>query len=391
MNSKDWIIAILLLCLVCITSAASESGWSEVTSNASFSPRYGQSTAVFNDKLWVIGGTSDSGSFNDVWSSSDGKSWTLETDNAGFSPRFFHGTVVFDNKLWVIGGLSNYVAQNDIWSSSDGKRWTKVMTVWGFSPRYGHSTAVFNNKIWVIGGIKSDAMNDIWSSPDGSNWTLQTAEADFQPRYGAGVTEFNHRLWVVGGFYILPYGDLGIMSGPRVDVWSSRDGSTWELENSCAAFERREFVPLTAFDNKMWIIGGGGPEQYGGPKESDPIGYIFNDVWSSSDGINWTLETENAGFSPRYGNSVITFNNTIWSIGGIDDNGVKNDVWQMNIDMPIPTTTVPDQHVTDSPNETPTSVLTTKKANLVRYCQYSGILGIFGVTLVRKKNDNCKF
>lgn len=63
----------------------------------------------------------------------------------------------------------------------------------------------------------------------------------------------------------------------------------------------------------MWVIGG----------RDSPV---YNDVWSSSDGIIWTQATAAAAFSARYLHSSVVFDNKMWVIGG-DGGGRKNDVW----------------------------------------------------------------
>ena len=59
-----------------------------LTSNAGFSPRVSLTSSVFQDKVWIIGGSGPDGSFvldrNDIWSSEDGINWTLEVVNAPF-------------------------------------------------------------------------------------------------------------------------------------------------------------------------------------------------------------------------------------------------------------------------------------------------------------------
>ena len=52
-----------------------------------------------------------------------------------------------------------------------------------------------------------------------------------------------------------------------------------------------------------------------------------NDVWYSSDGINWYQATPNANFSKRQSHSSVVFNNKIWVIGGGDNTSFYNDVW----------------------------------------------------------------
>ena len=142
---------------------------------------YGHSSVVFNNKMWVIGGSGK----NDVWSSTDGTTWTQVSTGAQFSPRSDYTSLVFDNKMWVIGGSDNGVwpANDDVWSSVDGKTWIQSTAGTKFSARETHTSLVFNNKMWVIGGInyypppgsnflpRPDYRNDAWSSTDGDTWT----------------------------------------------------------------------------------------------------------------------------------------------------------------------------------------------------------------------------
>jgi hypothetical protein len=286
--------------------------WTEITSNATFEPRNYFGTGTFNDRLWVIGGREEN-FMNDVWSSPDGNTWNLETAHANFSPRGNMGITTFDNRIWVIGGAGeNYRLMNDVWSSADGKNWELVTANASFDPRHSPGVVVFNNRLWVIGGNQN---NDVWSSADGKNWELATANVSFGLRLGEGVAAFDNRLWVIGG-------------NRNNDVWSSTDGKIWTLVNASAPFQQMEFTPVTVFDNKLWIVGGGsnGPTHETKNPSVFPA-YEFNEIWSSADGKIWTLETEHAGFSPRYGHGLAVFRCGIWVIGGSNSSG--NDVWYM--------------------------------------------------------------
>ena len=80
------------------------------------------------------------------------------------------------------------------------------------------------------------------------------------------------------------------------------NGRNWTLVTGHAGFSPRLFHGVSTFDDRLWVIGGGGNN---------------NDVWSSADGVNWTRETEHAGFSPRHGMAIVVYDNKIWSIGGM--------------------------------------------------------------------------
>jgi hypothetical protein len=169
---------------------AIEIPWRLATSSASWSPRCGHTSVVFDNKIWVLGGGYDGSHRNDVWYSSDGVNWTRATANAGWSPRKYFTSVVFNNKIWILGGDDDNRV-NDVWYSSDGVNWTRATANAGWSPRYGHTSVVFDNKIWVLGGLDGSDRNDVWYSSDGVNWTMATANAGWSPRRHHCAVVFN--------------------------------------------------------------------------------------------------------------------------------------------------------------------------------------------------------
>lgn len=60
---------------------------------------------------------------------------------------------------------------------------------------------------------------------------------------------------------------------------------------------------------------------------------VGNEVWNSGDGTNWTCVTHSAAFSSRGNHTSVAFNNSIWVIGGGENgNGGSsgpflNDAW----------------------------------------------------------------
>jgi len=99
----------------------------------------------------------------------------------------------------------------------------------------------------------------------------------------------------------------------RNDVWYSSDGVNWYCATENAPWSGRSGHTSVVFDNKIWVLGG-----YDGSYR--------NDVWYSSDGINWYCTTKNAPWPRREGHTSVVFDNKIWVIGGW--NGYeRNDVW----------------------------------------------------------------
>ena len=281
-----------------------------ITTAASFSGRYNHTNVVFDNKLWVIGGTDLSSYKNDVWYSTDGETWTEATASAQFSARSSHTTVVFDNKLWVIGGYDeNFAFKNDVWYSTDGITWTEATASASFSGRYTHTSVVYDNKLWVIGGTDGSLKNDVWYSSDGVTWSEATASAQFSERTGHTTIVYDNKLWVIGGFSV---------SSRKKDIWFSTDGVSWTRSPAIDQFSKRTSHTSAVYDNKLWVIGG-----------FDENNDLKNDMWSSNDGINWTEATDSAQFSGREDHTTIVYDNKLWVIGGLDSKP-KNDVWVMD-------------------------------------------------------------
>lgn len=98
------------------------------------------------------------------------------------------------------------------------------------------------------------------------------------------------------------------------DVWWSTDGINWNLATANASWTPRHGHEAFVYDNKMWVIGG-----------NDNLGFQ-DDVWWSVDGVNWNLSTANPGFSGRTNFASTVYNNKMWIMGGY--NGYYfSDVW----------------------------------------------------------------
>ena len=61
-----------------------------------------------------------SGDKNDVWSSPDGITSTQATFSAAWSTNRNAASAVYDGKMWFMGGSSN---GNEVWSSTNGSTW----------------------------------------------------------------------------------------------------------------------------------------------------------------------------------------------------------------------------------------------------------------------------
>jgi len=319
--------------------------WNPGTSAAAFPGRAAHSSVVYDlgggsgPEMWVIGGQSTlaQGS-NDVWHSTNGVSWLPATTAAAFPARSRQTSLAFDGgstssnglAMWVIGGLDNtgLISFNDVWYSKNGSTWTPATTSAAFSPRAYLGSLVFDAgtgngpEMWVIGGVDTNTstrLNDVWHSKDGINWVQATAHAGFAPLQSFSCVVFDAgtgngpEMWVIGGFSNSVFNDVS-------QVWHSKDGVNWALATSTPGFAIRQNQTSVVFDNKMWVIGGLNP--------NIGSGIFYNDVWNSSDGVNWCRATAGAAFSPRYAHTSLVFNSQMWVIAGQNSSGTSlNDTW----------------------------------------------------------------
>jgi hypothetical protein len=91
------------------------------------------------------------------------------------------------------------------------------------------------------------------------------------------------------------------------DVWRSTDGVNWikVLDNRAGGYEPRKGHTMLVYDNRLWVIGG-----------SDEAGAHRDDVWYSYDGRAWVRATGAAAFGGLYNHMSVVYDNKMWVIGG---------------------------------------------------------------------------
>ena len=133
-----------------------------------------------------------------------------------------------------------------------------------------------------------------------TNWTEVTPSAPWRARFDFGAVAFNEQMWVLGGGYN--------------DVWSSPDGTNWIEVTPATPWSARSGAGAVAFNNQMWVLGGDVPT-------------LLNDVWYTPDGTNWTEVTAVAPWGARTRFGTVVLNGQMWILGGLSNSGFYNDVW----------------------------------------------------------------
>lgn len=214
--------------------------------------------------------------------------------------------------------------------------WQEVSSSTPWTARDSHATAVFQEKIWLTGGLNADSatvrpglveyekaeyFNDIWYSEDGERWIRALEHAPWPGRRSQQLAAFQGKLWLIGGW--------GPEGGYAKEIWTSEDGFSWQKiipesisENSEVGLQNSPEIEghqLVIFKDKLWLFGG---VRYADRK-------LVNEVWFTDDGLNWELAVKNAPWHPRWDHTVTEFGGALWLLGGMDlaDNEF-NDVWR---------------------------------------------------------------
>ena len=270
----------------------------------------GQGIMYYNDLTYSI--VNDvlnvSGSQN---SGANGQFWT-QAANAPWTPRAEHKIVQCAGVTYMIGGAdTNGNALNDVWSTQQGQDWKCCTAAAPWSNRYDFAVGYIGSTIYVIGGnnpaLTPHAQTDVWSSDDGVNWNQITTN----------ITALAPNIGCFAGGAISADNGIYLMGGVKADGTTltdatcfSVDGITWTYVNDGALDPwgtggERVYPSTWYYHNKLWIGGGLNATTY------------FNNVYYSSDaGKTWTRSTNSAWSAGRFGSGCIVYGNKMWNING---------------------------------------------------------------------------
>lgn len=274
--------------------------------------------------------------------------WVQIATKAEFAPRDGAGALSYRGRMWLIGGWNPIpthreffprICNNEVWSSRDGLDWSLVKpntfkdnsfdatTDW--EGRHTAGYAVYRDRMWIIGGDVNQGhyQNDVWSSRDGRSWNLVNKHVPWAARALHYTVVHDDRIWVIGGQTMPGFakGEEGTKERFYRDVWTTRDGIEWvEITPKDPCWSPRGMIGASAVMNgRIWILGGG---TYDTP--TTPSRNFYNDVWSSADGITWKQHSDAAPWKPRQYHDVAVWDGRLWVMEGYSQGvGNRNDVW----------------------------------------------------------------
>ena len=265
---------------------------------------------------------------DEVWSSADGIVWTLELPHGHgqFERRHSHNTVVWNDRLWMIGGDAHQGYYNhDVVSSADGITWTVELGPGAAPPPWSarvlQVSGVFDDKLWMVGG--QDGLgppdeyvhhNDVWNTEDGVTWTQIAADAPASATRWAGcgvldgLVEHRGEMWLVGCAR-----ERGDAVGHTMsnEVWSTTDGVDWTLHAE-PPWVGKIWPNVVVWDDRLWILFG---YTYGDP-DNGWTARNATEAWYSDDGETWTALPIDAPVPGSHAQGVATTDSSLLLAGG---------------------------------------------------------------------------
>ena len=192
--------------------------------------------------------------------------------------------------------------------------WTRRVAAAPYAGSYNYPVYMVRGEAWSL------HPNHAWKSTDGITWR-QTA----LPKSGLN-SAYQKYLQLGDTIYA-----LGSISGNyqqftlRSHILRTTDLQRWDTLALRSNLPQRVFYGATTHGGKMWLLGGYDGKHY------------HNDVWSSTNGVQWTRVVEHAPWSARNVTSVIAYRNRLWIVGGgvIDGDRDPNptaerEIWSSN-------------------------------------------------------------
>lgn len=284
--------------------------------------------------------------------------WTEVTRNAEWKNRFDFDAAVFHDKIWLAGGynpgeMKMDTYYEDVWSSTDGENWAKLKNNAPWLGRRGHQLVSFDNgdgeALYLIGGFSVNEENgyrqynnDVWKSEDGIDWqeikttsfpiidSLTQEEVDsvsiidWYPRkdHQCVVKQVDgvNYIFLIGGFTMQDNISGRYASKYFNDVWRSSNGIEWErVANNDFGIRSEHAVTVNSVTGKIYMHGGiHGLKFETGYNQSHSLPN-YQAVWSSVDGVNWSADIDtslNTAIYWRSDHQMVFYEDKVWNLPG---------------------------------------------------------------------------
>lgn len=211
--------------------------------------------------------------------------WTQLVTHAPWKESYNFQMITWRDTLWTLHPDGN-------WWSVDGQQWQLSPLGNALNNLAFLDYILMRDTLYALGNFEGNIAQFTWRpqvhySADGRHWRLASGEQQLPRRFFYHPFVFQDRLWIIGGEDEHQQYD---------DVWSSGNGQEWRRDVAHADFGKRSSSQTVWFRNKLWLLN--------------------NDVWSSTDGIHWQLESrEIVPGETIFGYTAVVWNDRIWLLG----------------------------------------------------------------------------
>lgn len=266
--------------------------------------------------------------------------WEQTTKKAEWGNRLDPEVAELNNSLYLVGGYNPGKTfgdpyYEDVWKSEDGTNWSLMTEDGPFLGRRGHGLVALNNSLYLIGGFSVNEEsgerqynNDVWQSADGITWKEIKANtkvpsgssSDWVARMHHQCVVANNAIYIIGGYSMQDEGESRYAIKYLNDVWRSTDGINWTKLNNTDFGMRGEHAAVVDDLGNLYIQGGTAGAIFESPDSiNEPI-VDYYDLWQSADGETWTNsrndEAVNEAYLRRAGHGLVYYRNRIWTLPG---------------------------------------------------------------------------
>jgi hypothetical protein len=232
------------------------------TTNSYNTASFGQSSAVYKDFLYVIGGRAASflatSQYASIRHGGPGTANVFAATSSFTTARKRHTTIISNGFIYVIGGFDGNVNLSNIQYApinNNGTLGAFVNTTSLPTARTDHTSVVDNGFLYVIGGYNGTAhINNVQYAPINSNGTLGA----FVNTTSLPAVRSNHTSVVKNGYLYAIGGSSGV--NPLNDVIyapiNSTDGSVGAFSTTTSFVTPRRFHTSVVNNNFLYVIGG---------------------------------------------------------------------------------------------------------------------------------------
>lgn len=193
------------------------------------------------------------------------------------------------------------------WFSDDGDNWQKN-AVSIFNNAFQHGDEIWQFSCGFISGTGSSScvsgVPSLAVSKNATDWTFSNGDFDPVNRVGSTRFSFNDKLWIVGGAHL----SVTLLNGYYYnDIWSSSNGVDWLQQPLVTDFPSVISMQAINFDGKLWLYSGLSKD----PTQPSYIAPTKNDIlWSSVDGTTWLSHGK---MSLQWQGNVFSRGDRLWS------------------------------------------------------------------------------